>query len=158
MSMCAAGILGTRPRRCPGRQTGAREGAGAGRQADDITRPSSVRSRSSRGRAWQPYRVRREPFSTGCKAAISCGRSERRRRVGSGHPGSLRLPEVTRNRSHHWTTERPPRAHVGRSARQLLFSKADTVLATFSWWPWMENGHTLRPFWRLRCAKCGRRP
>src|SRR3984893_4716857 len=28
-----------------------------------------------------------------------------------------------------------PRAHVGRSARQLLFLKADTVLATFSWWP-----------------------
>jgi len=36
MSTCTAGILGTRPRRCPRRQTGTRKGAGAGRQADDI--------------------------------------------------------------------------------------------------------------------------
>jgi hypothetical protein len=47
----ARNILGTRPRRRPRCQAGAREGAGAGRQADDITRPSSVRSRSSRGGA-----------------------------------------------------------------------------------------------------------
>jgi phage recombination protein Bet len=39
-SACAAGILGTRPRRCPRRQTRTREGVGPGRQADDITRPS----------------------------------------------------------------------------------------------------------------------
>jgi hypothetical protein len=38
-SACPAGILGTRPRRCPRRQTRARKGAGAGRQANDIMRP-----------------------------------------------------------------------------------------------------------------------
>jgi hypothetical protein len=38
-----------------------------------------------------PTALRREPFSTGCKAAISCGRSERRRRVESGH--SLKPPK-----------------------------------------------------------------
>jgi hypothetical protein len=38
-SACPAGILGTRPRRCPRRQAGVRED-GAKRQADKITRPS----------------------------------------------------------------------------------------------------------------------
>jgi hypothetical protein len=37
---CAAGILGARPRRCPQCQAGAREGAGAGRQAGEMTSPS----------------------------------------------------------------------------------------------------------------------
>jgi hypothetical protein len=97
-SACASRILGTRPRRCPRRQTGARKGAGAGRQADDITRPrdrtgDSVTAIAARGDA------ARRNFLAGANAGARNEAPYRRLPAGPGQavwrlsnlrPGTLR--------------------------------------------------------------------